>query len=131
LVNFYIPYGVGVGVGVGVLVVVTEGVIEMVGVTVLVIVGVTEIVGVLVGVCVGVGVGVVTSTVIQNVHSATLIITSNPQLKSHVIIFFISHSLASIILIMICGAKLNKVGSVKIWSGDAVEIVPNKLQLFS
>jgi hypothetical protein len=32
---------------------------------------------------------------------------------------------------MICGAKLNKVGNVKIWSGDAVEIVPNKLQLFS
>jgi hypothetical protein len=32
---------------------------------------------------------------------------------------------------MICGAKLNKTGSVKIWSGDAVEIEPNKEQLFS
>jgi hypothetical protein len=27
--------------------------------------------------------------------------------------------------------KLNKTGSVKIWSGDAVEIEPNKEQLFS
>jgi hypothetical protein len=53
------------------------------------------------------------------------------QVKSHVNIFLISQLLASIILIMICGAKLNKLGSIKIGSGESVDTDPNKEQLFS
>jgi hypothetical protein len=32
---------------------------------------------------------------------------------------------------MICGAKLNKLGNIKIGSGESVDTDPNKEQLFS
>jgi hypothetical protein len=67
----------------------------------------------------------------QNVHSAVLIMTWKLQVKSHVNIFLISQLLASTILIMICGAKLNRLGSIKIGSGESVDTDPNKEQLFS
>jgi hypothetical protein len=104
----------------------------LVGVSVLVAVGVEVILGVVGRASIyGPKPHKSTTTSTQKSHSAVLIMTSKPQDKSHVNIFLITQSLLSIILIMICGAELNKLGNKKIGSGESVDTEPNKKELFS